>query len=280
MNSRPLRLDTHRFGPWALVTGASSGIGREFARQLAASGLNLVLVSRRAVVLDELGKDLAGRHRIGCRTVPLDLADPAAPAELADAVADLEVGLLVSNAGDMLLGQLTDHHPADLLRETQLNATAHLALVRSFAPGLVRRGSGGILLVSSMAGLQGVSHIANYAATKAYILTLGEGVHRELTPHGVHVTVLVPGATDTPMVARFGARETPMGRLLMSAEDCAREGLEALRVNRAVRISGRMNRATVRLTPHNLRTRMFGAMNRSMSSTAQRDAQQVSANGR
>ena len=277
MNSRPVRLDAHRFGPWALVTGASSGIGRAFARQLAATGLNLVLTSRRADLLAELGRELAGRHGVDHRSVPIDLADPAAPSELADATADLDVGLLVSNAGDMLLGELTGHDPVDLLRETQLNATAHLALIRSFAPRLVRRGSGGILLVSSMAGLQGVSHIANYAATKAYILTLGEGVHQELAPHGVHVTVLVPGATDTAMVARFGAKDTPMGRLLMSAEDCAREGLEALRANRAVRISGRMNRVTVRLTPHNLRTRMFGAMNRLM---AQRAEQQVPANSR
>jgi len=277
MNSRPVRLDAHRFGPWALVTGASSGIGRAFARQLAATGLNLVLTSRRADLLAELGRELAGRHGVDPRSVPIDLAVPAAPSELADATADLDVGLLVSNAGDMLLGELTGHDPVDLLRETQLNATAHLALIRSFAPRLVRRGSGGILLVSSMAGLQGVSHIANYAATKAYILTLGEGVHQELAPHGVHVTVLVPGATDTAMVARFGAKDTPMGRLLMPAEDCAREGLEALRANRAVRISGRMNRVTVRLTPHNLRTRMFGAMNRLM---AQRAEQQVPANSR
>ncbi|HEU5355855.1 MAG TPA: SDR family NAD(P)-dependent oxidoreductase [Actinocrinis sp.] len=277
MNNRPVRLDSHRFGPWAVVTGASSGIGREFARQLAATGVNVVLASRRADLLAEFGQELAARHSVDYRSVPIDLSDPAAPAELAHATADLDVGLLVSNAGDMLLGEFTGHEPAALLREMQLNATAHLALIRYFAPRLVRRGSGGILLVSSMAGLQGVSHIANYAATKAYILTLGEGVHRELAPHGVHVTVLIPGATDTPMVARFGAKDTPMGRLLMPAEDCAREGLEALRANRAARISGRMNRVTVRLTPHNLRGRMFGAMNRSMS---ERVGPQVPANSR
>lgn len=268
MNSRPVRLDTHRFGPWAVVTGASSGIGREFARQLAAAGFNLVLSARRADLLAELGRELSARHGVDCRPAPIDLADPAAPAELAAATAGLDVGLLVSNAGDMLLGEFTGHDPAELSREMQLNATAHLALTRAFAPRLVRRGSGGILLVSSMAGLQGVSHIANYAATKAYILTLGEGVHRELAARGVHVTVLIPGATDTPMVARFGAKQTPMGRLLMSAGDCARDGLEALRANRTARISGRMNRVTVRLTPHAVRATMFGAMNRSMAQRA------------
>lgn len=259
------RLDARRFGPWAVVTGASSGIGREFARHLAANGVDLALAARRADLLDRLGKELAERHGIDYRPIPIDLAEPAAPAALADATADLDVGLLVSNAGDMLLGELTDHAPEALLREVQLNAAAHLALTRYFAPRLVRRASGGILLVSSMAGLQGVPHIANYAATKAYILALGEGVHRELAPHGVHVTVLIPGATDTPMVDRFGAKDTPMGRLLMPAGACARDGLLALRANRAARISGRMNRATVRMTPHALRTRMFGAMNRSMA---------------
>jgi short-subunit dehydrogenase len=265
MNARPVRLDAHRFGPWAVVTGASSGIGREFARQLAAAGLNLVLTARRADLLGGLGKELADRYDVDVRPIPLDLAEPGAAAELADAAADLDTGLLVSNAGDMLLGALTDHDPADLMREFQLNAGVHLALTRAFAPRLMRRGSGGILLVSSMAGLQGVPHIANYSATKAYVLALGEGVHHELAPHGVHVSVLIPGATDTPMVTRFGARDTPMGRLLMPADACAREGLEALRANRPARISGRMNRVTVRLTPHALRIRMFGAMNRSMA---------------
>jgi len=265
MNSSPVRLDAKRFGPWAVVTGASSGIGRAFAEQLAACGLNLVLAARRGDLLDQLGKELSDRHGVDFLTVPVDLAAPDAPAEPADATAGLDVGLLVSNAGDMLLGELIDHDPDALLRELQLNAAAHLALTRSFAPWLVRRSSGGVLLVYSLAGLQGVSHIANYAATKAYILTLGQGLHRELAPRGVHVTVLIPGATNTLMVARFGAQGTPMGRLLMSADACAREGLAALETNRAARISGRMNRATVRLTPSGLRTRMFGAINRSMT---------------
>lgn len=265
MTTRPARLDPDRFGPWALVTGASSGIGREFADQLAANGLNLILASRRVSLLDRLGSELADRHHIEYRTVAVDLATADAPATLADGTADLDVGLLVSNAGDMLLGELVGHDPDALQREMQLNATAHLALTRHFAPRLVQRARGGILLVSSLAAMQGVDYIANYSATKAYIMTLGEAVHRELAPRGVHVTVLVPGATDTPMVARFGAKDTAVGRLLMPADVCARDGLAALQANRAIRISGRMNRVTVRLTTRNLRSKMFGAMNRSMS---------------
>jgi uncharacterized protein len=268
MSTRPARLDAHRFGPWAVVTGASSGIGRAFAGLLAANGMNLVLASRRADVLGGLGEELAGRHGVACRPVAVDLSAPDGPAVLAEATAGLDVGLLVSNAGDMLLGELAGHDPGLLVRDTQLNVTAHLALTRHFAPRLAGRGRGGILLVSSIAGLQGVPYMANYAAAKAYVIALGEAVHRELAPRGVHVTVLLPGATDTPMVERFGARETPMGRLMMSADACAREGLAALRANRPTRVTGRMNRATVRLTPQGLRIRMFGAMNRSMAQRA------------
>lgn len=262
---RSPRLDAHQFGPWALVTGASSGIGREFARHLAANDINLVLCARRTDLLEQLGKELADRHGVRCRTMRLDLAGTDAPTALADATADLDIGLVVSNAGDMLLGEFLTHDHDALLRETQLNATTHLSLTHHFARRLTQRARGGILLVSSMAGLQGVPYTANYSASKAYLLTLGEAVHRELSPHGVHVTVLIPGATRTPMTARFNVDATPMGRLLMPADACAREGLTALRANRATRISGRMNRTTIALTPRAVRSRMFGAMNKSMA---------------
>jgi short-subunit dehydrogenase len=119
--------------------------------------------------------------------------------------------------------------------------------------------------VSSVAGIQGVPYIANYSAAKSYVLSLGEAAHRELSRRGVNVTVLVPGATATAMTARFGANKTAMGRLMMSADACASEGIAALAANRAVRISGRMNRVTIALTPRRTRIRVFGAMNRSMA---------------
>ena len=265
MSTRVTHLDKQRFGPWALVTGASSGIGRAFATQLAANGINLVLAARRLSILDEVGRDLARQHRIQCRSVRVDLAEPDFLNTLIDATNDLDLGLVVSNAGDMNLGEfLATPHDA-LLAELRVNTEAHLSLTHHFGQLLARRGRGGILLVSSVAGIQGVPYIANYSATKSYVLSLGEAVHRELSPRGVHVTVLVPGATATAMTARFGADKTAMGRLMMSADACAAEGLAALAANRAVRISGRMNRATVALTPRRTRIRMFGAMNRSMA---------------
>ena len=268
MRTRFTRIDQQRFGPWALVTGASSGIGREFARQLAANGINLVLAARRRSILDEVGHDLTGRYQIRYRPLQVDLAEPDFLPTIVDATSDLDIGLVVSNAGDMLLGEfLTNNHDA-LRKELRLNAESHLGLTHHFGQRLARRGRGGILLVSSVAGIQGVPYIANYAAAKSYLLSLGEAVHHELAKRGISVTVLVPGATNTPMITRFGADKTPMRRMLLPVEACVSEGLVALGANRATQISGRMNRATVALTPRTTRTRMFGAMNRSMAERA------------
>ena len=265
MTNRVTHLDKQRFGPWALVTGASSGIGRAFATQLAANGINLVLAARRLPILDQVGRDLAREHRIQYRTVRVDLAEPDFLNTLIDATNDLDLGLIVSNAGDMNLGEFLATPHRALLAELRVNAEAHLSLTHHFGQSMARRGAGGILLVSSVAGIQGVPYIANYSATKSYVLSLGEAVHHELSARGVQVTVLVPGATATAMTARFGADKTAMGRLMMSADACAAQGLAALAANRAVRISGRMNRITVALTPRKTRTRIFGAMNKSMA---------------
>jgi uncharacterized protein len=268
MRTRFTRIDQQRFGPWALVTGASSGIGREFARQLAANRINLVLAARRRSTLDQVGHDLAGQYGIRHRSLQVDLAEPDFLPAIVDATGDLDVGLVVSNAGDMLLGEfLASDHDA-LLKELRLNAESHLGLTHHFGQRLVRRGRGGILLVSSVAGIQGVPYIANYAAAKSYLLSLGEAVHHELAKRGISVTVLVPGATNTPMITRFGADKTPMRRTLLPVAACVSEGLVALGANRATQISGRMNRATVALTPRATRTWIFGAMNRSMAARA------------
>jgi short-subunit dehydrogenase len=265
MSTRVTHLDKQRFGPWALVTGASSGIGHAFAAHLAANGINLVLAARRLSILDEIGRDLAQHHRIQYRAVRVDLAEPGFLHTLIDSTGDLDLGLVVSNAGDMNLGEFIATPHDALLAELRVNTEAHLSLTHHFGQILARRGAGGILLVSSIAGIQGVPYIANYSATKSYVLSLGEAVHHELSARGVHVTVLVPGATATAMTARFGADKTAMARLMMSADACAADGLAALAANRAVQISGRMNRATVALTPRRTRIRMFGAMNKSMA---------------
>jgi short-subunit dehydrogenase len=262
-----MRIDKERFGPWAIVTGASSGIGEEFARQLAASGLNLVLVARRLDALERVGHTLAGEFGIAYRAVGLDLAQEGFIDRLAGTTRDLDVGLVVSNAG-AVLGFSTDLHEldlADLHRMIRLNTVAHLDLAHHFGRRLADRGRGGVLLVSSMVACQGVPGAADYAASKAFVLVLGESLHAELGKRGVNVTVLLPGATATEMVLSYGVDMEIMNRMmrpmrLMAVDQAVAEGLAALKANRPTHIAGRANRVMIRVLPRRSRTRMMGSM--------------------
>jgi short-subunit dehydrogenase len=266
MSAAFTRISREAFGPWALITGASSGIGAEFARQLAANGFDLALAARRRPLLEQAGARLAAEHGIKYRTVQVDLADPDYLATVAGATDDLDIGLVISNAGDMMLGEFLASEPDRLFADLRLNVASHLGLMHHFGRRLAGRGRGGILLVSSTAALQPVPYTASYAAAKSYLLSLGEAAHLELARQGVTVTVLLPGATDTAMVARFSestgvsVHKPPMSLLLMTPRQLVSEGLAALRAGRARRIAGRANRATAALTPRWMRTRMFAAM--------------------
>jgi uncharacterized protein len=268
MTGKAARVDAATFGPWALITGASSGIGAGFARQIAASKINVVLAARRLPALNELGQELAGRHGIRFRAIQVDLATPGFMDTVIGQTQDLDIGLVVSNAGDMVLGEFVASPYSSLVNDARLNVDAHLALAHHFGQRLARRGHGGLLLVSSTAGMQGVPYSASYAAAKAYVFALGEGVHHELSPQGINVTVLLPGATATPMLSRFGADKTPMSRLAMPVDTCVADALKALQANRAVRISGRMNRLMMATMPRSARTRLLGMFSKSMAGRA------------
>jgi uncharacterized protein len=259
MHSRYARLDRHKFGPWAIVTGASSGIGEEFARQLAASGLNLVLVARRLPMLESLGQQLSAQFGVACRAVGVDLCDENFLRQLASATHDLDVGLLISNAGAVTLGEFLAMDGRTLQQGVQLNVTSHLVLAQHFAKRMAARGRGGVLLVSSTAGAYGSPFMADYAAAKGYLLLLGEALHLEFKRMGLHVTVLMPGPTDTPGVASSGIDPRSM-RGLMSVEQCVAEGLAALSANRATHIAGRMNRIMATLIPRSMMRRLMGTM--------------------
>jgi len=186
------------YGPWAVVAGASEGLGAEFARQLAAAGLNVVAVARRQELLDALAAELAAAHAVEVRTLALDLADREAPSRVRAATRDLEVGLLVYNAALSLIGPFLERDAADAERMLDVNARTPLLLVHAFGRDMSARGRGGVLLVSSLSALQGSPRIAVYAATKAFGLILGESLWAELRGRGVDVLAFCAGATRTP----------------------------------------------------------------------------------
>jgi len=242
-------IDPQQYGPWAVVTGASSGIGREFARQIAASGLNLVIVARRLPLLTELADDLAGQYGVEVRTVQADLSAPDFMDVLRPATDDLEVGLLVSNAGMGVPGRFLDVPEAVHLDVLGLNAVANLRLSHHFGQSMAARGRGGLVLVGAMGASDGLPFMASAAATKAFVRSLGIGLHDELAEQGVRTTVVVPGPTDTPVIDHFGLDRASLPMQPMSVERCVDEGLRALQAGRADHLTGRLNRVLMRLLP-------------------------------
>ena len=267
-----MSINAHQFGPWAVVTGASSGIGREFAQQLATAGINVVLVARRLAMLQDLGAALARRHGVDYRAVGVDLSDPGMLTPIAEATADIDVGLLVSNAGAALPGPFLDSDLQAQRAVLRVNTAAHLGLSHHFGERLARRGRGGIVLVSALGATHGIPYMSHTAATKAYVASLGAGLHVELAKHGVHVTVLHPGFTRTPVLTELGLDPGKMPIPPMSPDDCVREALRALARNRARCIPGRINRATAALVPPAL-TRSMEARMLSRPTHVKTDAQ-------
>ncbi len=195
-----------RYGPWAVVTGASSGIGRATAEQLAQSGMHVVLVARNADALNELAARLRAQQHVEVRVIATDLArlDGVAAVELG--TTDLDVGLLVAAAGFGTSGPLVG---APLERELEMldvNCRAVLMLTHHFGHRLKQRGRGGIVLFGSIVGFQGTPYAAHYAATKAYVQSLAEALHVELAPYGVHVLASAPGPTASGFAARSDMR--------------------------------------------------------------------------
>jgi len=233
-----------RYGPWAIVTGASSGIGEQFARLLAARGLSLVLVARRKDRLEALAHELRQAHAVEVLTVPLDLSSPDAFETLCEVCTGKEVGLLVSNAGMGLKGEHCAQDPEVLKQLLFTNCHAPLQLTRAFVPEMVRRGRGGVILTGSMEGYLGFPYSTSYAATKNFVHALGEGLWGELRGSGVDILVLAPGPTDTEILRRSGADPNAMVGL-QTPRQVAQFGLERLGSG-PVRMPGLLNRVFVR----------------------------------
>ena len=254
------QIDKKRFGPWALVTGASSGIGSEFARQIAASGINLVLVARREALLDEVGKGIAKDFKVQFRTVVADLSQTGFLENIAKATDDLDIGLVVSNAGTGNPGEFLKIDREELESLLRLNTLAHLDIAHHFGQKLASRGRGGLLLVGAMGASNGLPYMANDGAAKAYVHSFGEALHVELKPLGVHVTVLPPGPTETPVIAKLGLSPDTMPMKPMKVEQCVFEGLKALEENRSMIIPGRLNRIMNAVVPGSVARGMMASM--------------------
>lgn len=198
-----------QLGAWAIVAGASEGLGAAFATALAQDGVNVVLVARRAAPLEALAETLRETTGVEIRTLALDLADPDAIATIARATAMLEVGVAIYNAAFAPVGPLLTQPPADLQRVVDVNVRGPLAFVRTFAPPMVVRRRGALVLMSSLAGLQGSPRVATYAASKAFTAILAEGLWHELRAANVHVLASCAGAIRTPGYAGASRREAP-----------------------------------------------------------------------
>jgi short-subunit dehydrogenase len=218
-----------KYGPWAIVAGASEGTGAAFSRHIASHGVNVVLVARRLDPLTALAEAIREESGVETRVVPLDLAHLDADRELAAATADLDVGLLIYNAGadeyGMKFLDIDVDRWAGMLHR---NCVVPLRLCHHYARPMVDRGRGGILLVTSGAAWAGGDRLVTYGATKAFDLVFGEGLWAELAPKGVDVLSFVLGQTDTPafraLVDKYG---TTIGDAA-DADDVARDGLEHL----------------------------------------------------
>jgi uncharacterized protein len=213
-----------KYGPWALVTGASDGIGRAIAMQLARSGLNLVLVARRHGVLEALAAELARQYRIEVRYLALDLGKSAAVDTIVSATAGLDVGLLAAIAGFGTSGRFVDGSLDRELDMVDVNCRAVVALSHHFSRRFAAQRRGGLILMSSLLAFQGVPRAANYAATKAFIQTFAEGLRLELSRCGVDVVSSAPG----PVRSGFGARADMRMGSAASPEIVARQTLQAL----------------------------------------------------
>jgi short-subunit dehydrogenase len=244
------------FGPWALITGASSGIGKEFARQIAASGINIVLVARREDLLKEVGVEFSKRYGVEHRVVVLDVAREDFIGQLASATDDLDIGLVVSNAGTGNPGEFLKLDRQLLLATLRLNTMAHLDITHRFGAKLAKRRRGGLILAGAMGAENGVPCMANDGAGKAYVHSLGEALHYEFKPLGVYVTVLAAGFTDTAVLEKFGLDPMTMPMKPLSVEQCVSEGLNGLLKNRSRVVPGRLNRILNALVPASLARKM------------------------
>jgi len=249
---------TRLYGPWAIVAGGSEGLGAAFASEIARRGVHQVLVARSPEPLEQTAARLRQEHGVEVITVAGDLAAPGTMDQICAAAADREIGLVVANAALAPQGSFLDTAVAELAGTVDLNCKASLLLARALLPDMARRGHGGMVFVSSLAGLQGVPGLAAYSATKAYLVSLGEALWAELRPAGVDVLTVCAGAVITPGYQQATRRQAPGAT---SHELVAATALDALGHRFRV-VPGNLNRlsafALQRLAPRRAAIAVFG----------------------
>lgn len=209
-SSRKQRLGlVRRYGAWALVAGASEGLGAAYSRALARSGINLVLVARRRLPLEELAGEIRDAHAVEVRCYEGDLASSAFLETLQTSCADLDLGLVVCNAAQAPIGEFASRARDDLMRVVDVNVRAPMALLRTFIPQMQTRNRGAVILMTSFTGNLGTPRIASYAASKAFLRVLGESLWYELKDQGIDVLACVSGAVRTPGYAMAAGKDAP-----------------------------------------------------------------------
>jgi len=251
-------------GRWALVTGASSGIGVALASQLAAGGTHLLLTARRRDRLEDLARKLSAAHGIQTEVIVADLAQPGAPDEIHSFTREkgLAIDLLINNAGFGQYGELSQVATQRLLDMVQVNCMAVVHLTRLFLPDMITRRRGDILILASTAAFQAVPYISTYAATKAFDLYFAEGLAEEMKPYGIRVCALCPGSTESEFHAAAG-QEQFTSQNPETAEKVARLGLQALASGKSYVISGLgnyMGAHSQRIVPRRMVTRIAANM--------------------
>lgn len=262
-----------RYGPWAVVAGASEGLGQAWSHLLAERGLNLVTLARRAEPLERDAELIRRRYRVEVKPVAIDLGSRELAPAFETATAGLDIGLLVYNAGYWVIAEFMTTSLEDHLRMLDVNCRGPLTLARQLAPRLQSRGRGGVVLMSSMSGFQGAALLSTYAATKAFDTVLAEGLWAELRTQGVNVLACAAGAMATPGFYQVTPRDKQDKALPMRPEAVAREALEALG-RKPTHVAGWAPRLADRLgsvMTRRQRTQFFSRMNRDLYGATQQN---------
>ncbi|MGI9597217.1 MAG: SDR family NAD(P)-dependent oxidoreductase [Acidimicrobiales bacterium] len=252
-----------KYGDWALVTGASSGIGAEFARRLAADGVNLILAARRLERLESLAEELASDYDVEVRPVRADLSEQDGIDAIEKAAADVDVAIVVNNAGSAHPGAFLKSSADDQLDVVRLNVTTPVQLAHLFGERLVGRGRGAMIFTGSTSAFSGTPMLANYAATKAFVGTFAEGLAAEWGRHGVDVLVVHPGPTRTEMVEMDGVDFGAVPVSWMEPGQVADRAIGSLG-KKSVLVPGAANKVQrfvfTRLLPRRVATKIWGVL--------------------